>query len=109
MKIFLVILRREWAECLSCFSCFSFFFLVVWEVGFHPTQPTDVLSCSEDGTVGMSTFRTGGEPSLAFAPPQPRHFHNVLATKLSVNSFDLAEDLLVYGTDNCCLVFSLVS
>jgi len=88
--------------CLLFFFFFSFFFPLVWEVAFHPTQPNEVFSCSEDGSVGLSSFKKGQET------PSPRHFHNLLATKLSVNSFDISEDLLVYGTDNECLVYAHV-
>ena len=86
------------------FFFFSFFLLsfTVWEVAFHPTQPNEVFSCSEDGSVGLSSFKKGQET------PAPRHFHNLLATRLSVNSFDISEDLLVYGTDNECLVYAHV-
>jgi len=87
------------------FSFFFFFLLLsftVWEVAFHPTQPNEVFSCSEDGSVGLSSFKKGQET------PAPRHFHNLLATRLSVNSFDISEDLLVYGTDNECLVYAHV-
>jgi len=89
----------------SSFSSFPPPSPLVWEVAFHPTQPNDALSCSEDGTVGFTGFGQGFGSSSS----EPKYFNNILASKLSVNSFDVAEDLLVYGTDNECLVFSLVS
>ena len=87
----------------------------VWQIGFHPTAPHNLISCSEDGDVllwsalppshavmqlfiSFLDFATKG----AFEPDaQSLTLHKLAHHDLSVNSFDINPETntLVCGTD----------
>jgi len=77
----------------------------VWEISFHPAQPNNLVSCSEDGDVLLWTFAGAG----AFDPDAQGLTLQKLVQphQLSVNSFDIHREnnMLVCGTDSEALLF----
>jgi len=87
----------------------------VWQIGFHPTAPHNLISCSEDGDVllwsafppshavmqlfiSFLDFATKG----AFEPDaQSLTLHKLAHHDLSVNAFDINPETntLICGTD----------
>jgi len=76
----------------------------VWDICFHPDRPDNldyVLSCSEDKLVKITCFGASERMNADF----------VQLTKIphdAVNSLDISDDMLVYGTDDEKIVIDYV-
>ncbi|KAJ1953086.1 hypothetical protein GGI12_006090 [Dipsacomyces acuminosporus] len=75
----------------------------VWQVQFHPTDSSKIISCSEDASMAVTEWSSSRASSNANEPHSVRHISSIF-NALSINCFDVCPftrtSLLVAGSDS---------